>query len=102
MKAIKELVENINDELEDAEKYAKLAVHLKGEDTRLADTYARLAGEELNHSELLHGQAVRLIEAHRAAGNTAPPAMMAVWDWEHKKSVDHKMEIKALMEMYKG
>ena len=102
MKIIKELVENINEELEDAEKYARLAVMYKGEDSRLADTYIRLANEELNHSELLHGQAVRLIEAHRAAGNTAPPVMMAIWEWEHKKSIDHKTKVKALIEMYKG
>ena len=102
MKAIKELVENINEELEDAEKYAKLAMHYKSEDSRLADTYSRLSSEELGHSEQLHAHAVRIIEAYRAAGNVAPPAMMAVWDWEHKKSVEHKMEIKALMEMYKG
>ena len=102
MKEIKELVENINEELEDAEKYARLAVMYKDEDSRLADTYVRLANEELNHSELLHGQAVRMIEAHRAAGNTAPPVMMAIWDWEHKKSIDHKTKVKALIEMYKG
>lgn len=102
MKEIKELVEHINEEMEDSEEYIKLALHHKDTDARLADTYARLAGEEMNHSELLHGQAVRLIEEHRAAGHTPPAAMLAVWEWEHKKAVDHKMKIKAIMEMYKG
>jgi ferritin len=102
MKEIKELVENINEELEDAEKYARLAVMYKSEDSRLADTYVRLANEELNHSELLHGQAVRIIEAYKAAGQTAPPAMMAVWEWEHKKSIDHKAKVKSMIDMYKS
>jgi hypothetical protein len=102
MKAIEELAEHISEELDDAEEYIKLALHYKDTDSKLADTYARLSQEEINHSEHLHAQAVRLIEAHRAAGHTLPAAMVAVWDWEHKKSIDHKARVKSLIEMYKN
>lgn len=102
MKEIKELVEHIREEMEDAEDYIRLALHYKDTDTRLADTYARLASEEVTHAEHLHGQAARIIDAHKAAGHTAPPAMMAVWEWEHDKAIDHKAKIKSMMDMYKN
>lgn len=102
MKEIKELVEHIHEEMEDAEDYIKLALHYKETDSRLADTYARLAQEEIGHADHLHGQAVRIIDAHRAAGHTPPAAMLAVWEWEHKKSIDHKAKVKSMMDMYKN
>ena len=56
MKEIKELVEHIHEEMEDAEDYIKLALHYKETDSRLADTYARLAQEEIGHADHLHGR----------------------------------------------
>lgn len=102
MREIKELVEHIHEEMEDAEDYIRLALHYKDTDTKVADVYCRLASEELTHAEHLHGQAVRIIEAYKAAGQTAPPAMMAVWEWEHKKSIDHKAKVKSMIDMYKS
>lgn len=102
MKEIKELVEHIHEEMEDAEDYIKLALHHKDSDTRLSDTYARLAQEEIGHADHLHGQAVRIIDAYKIAGHTPPAAMIAVWEWEHKKSIDHKAKVKSMLDMYKG
>ena len=43
MKKIKCLVENICEEIEDAEKYAKEAMRMKTEDLELSKAYAELA-----------------------------------------------------------
>ncbi len=101
MKEIKLLVEDIREELEGAEHYAKLAAQYKTDDKALADTYATMASQELNHVDMLHAQAVRLINEQRASGVVAPASMQAVWDWEHELMVDKTAKIRALLDMYK-
>lgn len=102
MKIIKCLVEDIQEELEGAEHYAKLATQYKDEDRELADVYAKLANVELDHVDALHAQAVRMIKAQKAAGAETPAPMQAVWDWEHGKMVDTTARIKTMLSMYRG
>lgn len=102
MKVIKCLVEDIREELEGAEHYAKLATQYRDEDRELADVYAKLANVELDHVDALHGQAVRIIKTWKSAGNEVPASMQAVWDWEHGKMVDTTARIKTMLTMYRG
>lgn len=103
MKIIKNLVEDIEEELEGAEHYAKLATQYKVDDRTLADTYAKLAGIELDHVNALHEQVVRIIKDWKAtSGKETPAPMQAVWDWEHSKMVDITARIKSMLDMYKG
>ena len=102
MKEIKCLVENIKDELEGAEHYAKLALQHKDTDRQLADIYAKLAGVESEHVTILHDQVVRLIKEYKAEGKDVPPAMQAVYDWEHEKMIDNLTRVKSIMSMYRG
>lgn len=97
MKEIKTLVELIKDELSGAEHYAKLSVMLRDTDRVLSDTYTKLAKEELVHVSTLHAQVVRLIKAKNAAGVETPPAMQAVWDWEHGQMIDQETRIKTML-----
>lgn len=102
MKIIKGLVEDINEETEGAEHYAKLATQYKVDDRALADTYAKLAAVELDHVNLLHDQVVRIIKDWKAtSGKEVPVSMQAVWDYEHQRSIDKVAKIKALLEIYK-
>ena len=102
MKVIKTLVEDIRDEMEGAEHYAKLATQYKDEDRLLAENYAKLAEIELGHVNSLHDQAVRLIKEQKAAGVETPVSMQAVWDWEHEKMVDEVAKIKMLLSSYRS
>lgn len=103
MKIIKHLVEDINEELEGAEHYAKLATQHKDDDRALADVYAKLAGVELEHVNTLHGQVVRIIKEWKATSGKEPPAaMQVIWDYEHERSIDKAAKIKTLLDMYKG
>lgn len=102
MKVIKTIVENIEEETDGAENYAKLATQYKETDKLLADTYAKLAGVELDHVNLLHDQVVRIIKDWKAtSGKEVPTSMQAVWDYEHQRSIDKVAKIKALLEIYK-
>ena len=101
MRKIACIVKDIKEELEGAEHYAKLATQYKDDDKPLADAYATMATQELNHVDTLHAQVVRVIQDYRAKGNTPPEAMMAVWDWEHESMVSHTAKVKMLLEMYR-
>lgn len=98
MREIKLLSELIREELDDATKYAKLAVQYKDSERRIGDAFANLARAELDHSSILHEQAVTLI---RAFQGTPPKAMQIVWDWEHERQMKQTQEIKILLDMYK-
>lgn len=100
MKMIAEIVEDIREELEGAEHYAKKATQYKDQDRRLAGMYADIANQELNHVDALHTQAVRLIQDQRATGTEPPAGMQAVWDWEHSHMMEHVSRVKVLLEMY--
>lgn len=101
MKEIKMLVEDIHEELEGAEHYAKLATQYRDTDRALADTYATMATQELSHVDALHNQAVRKIKEYRAESGSEPPAsMQAVWDWEHDKMTDHVVRVRTLLDVY--
>lgn len=102
MKEIKELVEHIHEETEDAEKYAKLAAKYKDTDKELSDTYAYLAEEELGHMNKLHAHAVRLIRRAKDSGVEVPTAMQAIWDWEHEKNMSHVAKVKMLLSTVKS
>lgn len=102
MKVIKEIVEMIEEEACGAEQYAKKAMQYKDEDKALADTFAKLAETELQHVDLLHAQVVRIIKAWQAKGNEVPPAIEAVYDYAHQKSIDHVARVKILINMYYG
>lgn len=102
MKIIKNLVEDINEELEGAEHYAKLATQYKIDDRALADVYAKLAGVELDHVNALHEQVVRIIKDWKAtSGKEVPEPMQAVYNWEHEKMVDTSAKIKTMLSMYR-
>lgn len=99
MKIIKQLVEQIEDELCVAEEYADLALKHKDTQKSLADTYYRLATQELDHSATLHDEAVAQIQAYTGV---VPEAMQAVWDWEHEQAIEREKEIRIALQMYRN
>lgn len=103
MKQIKELVENIRDEISGAEKYAKAATQYKDTERMLAETYAKMADAELGHVDVLHSQVVRIIREYKEQSKSeAPASMQAVWDWEHEHMIDSISRIKQLLSMYRA
>lgn len=102
MEIIKCLVENIRDEMHDAEKYAKLAMKYKAEYPEMADTFVTLSKQEVNHATMLHNHAERVIRNYRDENGDPPAAMMAVYDWEHEKMIDAMARTKALQDMVAG
>jgi hypothetical protein len=101
MKEIKLLMEHIEDELEDAHTYAELALEYKEADPETAELFYKLSGEEMNHMNALHKAVVSHIEEYRKQKGEPPEAMMAVYEYLHKRDVERAEKIGVLQNMYK-
>lgn len=101
MKVIKMLMEHIEDELEDAHTYAELALEYKSPDLELSDLFYRLSGEEMNHMNSLHKAVVAHIDDYRKKKGEPPEAMMAVYEYLHKRDIERAEEVGVLQAMYR-
>lgn len=101
MKIIKELEELIEEEIHDVKKYAKLAAEVKAEHPGLAQVFYNLSTQEDTHQAALHDEVVKIIEMHRRTHGEPPAAMMAVYDYVHKKHIDALAEARRYQEIYR-
>lgn len=101
MKIIKELEELIEEEIHDVKKYAKLAAEVKADHPGLAQVFYNLSTQEDTHQAALHDEVVKIIEAHRRTHGEPPAAMMAVYDYVHKKHIDALAEARRYQEIYR-
>lgn len=102
MKLIRDLEEYIEDEIGDIEKYAKMAIAVKDEYPNLAQTLYTISTQEDIHQAAIHSEVVKIIQEHRKLHGEPPAAMMAVYDYLHKKHIEKLAEARKFQEMYKG
>lgn len=101
MKILKELIEKANDTLEEVEWYAEKAHHLRAEHRALADAYIEVAETHIEIYSKLHKKMLACIEEEKKDGIPVPPAMLAIWEYEHEKLVKEFAEAKFMVEEYK-
>lgn len=66
----------------------------------MADTFDKMARQKLENINLLHTHVVRTINSHKQQGGEVPPAMQAVWDYEHENMIEWIARINVLIGMY--
>lgn len=93
MKEFEELIDQIEEELEDATNYAWKAMHYKAKDIELSNTYSELARQELAHAEMLCTQTERIVRMHKDEHKD----IETIWNWHHKKTMSKKHHIRSLM-----
>lgn len=101
MKIIKVLEELIEDEIHDVKKYAKLAVEHKEDRPALAQVFFNLSTQEDGHQAALHTEVVKIIEEYRRKNGEPPAAMMAVYEYVHKKHIDALAKARVYQDLYK-
>lgn len=102
MKIIRDLEELIEEEIHDVKKYAKMAVELKVEHPGLAQVLYTLSTQEDSHQAALHGEIVKIIEQYKRTSGDPPAAMMAVYEYLHKRSIDKLADARRYQEIYKS
>lgn len=102
MQLIKDLEELIEDEVHDVKKYAKVAIELKADHPQIAQVLYTISTQEEGHQQMLHGEVVKLIENHRKLHGEPPAAMLAVYDYIHKRHIEKMAEAKRYQEMYRN
>jgi len=93
---IKKIAMQIVEELMDSQKYIDLAVKMKEDYPRLADTYRDLSADELDHAARLHKAGSELVEADDEDADVAK----IIWDWETERMEKWEQSIRVLHEMY--
>ena len=97
MKIIQDLSDMIEEEILDAQKYARCYLAYKEDDPELSRTFSMLSQAELGHVEMLHTQVVRLIRAFRESKGDPPPNMLAIYEYLHKRHIDKVSEVKLML-----
>ena len=100
MKLIKDLEEMIEDEISDIKKYAKMAAEVKDQHPSLAQVLFTISTQEASHQSMIHAEVVKIIEDHRRLHGEPPVAMMAVYDYVHKRHIEAMAEARRYQEEY--
>ena len=102
MKIISKLSDLIEEELNDADKYIRLALDTREDNYALSATFYKLSLEEINHMKMLHEQVVAIINEYRKDNGDPPERMQAIYDYLHGKHINKANEIMITQALYKG
>lgn len=102
MKLIKKLEELIEDEIHDIGHYAEMAAEVKAEHPGLAQVLYTISTQEDAHQAALHTEVVKLIEEYRRTKGDPPAAMLAVYDFLHKRHIENLAEARRYQDIYKN
>lgn len=101
MRIIQILSERIEEELDDSFEYIEMAIQYKEEFPQVAKTFYELSMEEMRHMEMLHIEVAALIKKHREEHGEPPAAMLAVYEYLHKKDIEKSAKIKLLQNHFR-
>ena len=102
MEIIKRLSEQIDEELEGAEAYAKCALKHRDEHPTLARVYHEMSLDEMRHVDMLHAEIVKLIEEYRKTHGEPSAVMKYVYEYLHEKQIEEANEVKMYQSQYRG
>lgn len=101
MQLVKDIVEEIDDELCGAKKYVKMANKYKKEYPQIANMYYEMSLVEMTHVDKLHNAVVSLINDLKVKGVEIDSNMMAIYDYLHEKAIEKATKIKVMQEEFK-
>ena len=101
MKIIEILSDLINEEICDAEHYAKLALEYKETYPDTSSLFNTLSHDELKHMESLHTAVTKIINSIPEKDDDRTEAMKIAYDILHRKAIEETKEVYILQNMYR-
>ena len=98
MKIIEKLSDMIDEEIGDAEKYARCYIAYRDEYPQLATLFKTLSVEELEHERRLHDAVVQIINDYSQT-EEVPDDMQAIYDYVHRKQIERVANVKIMQNM---
>ena len=99
MTRIKNLADQMKEEVESAKDYAEEYLTFKAKDNSMwANRYKEMAQDELKHANYLHERAVAEID-ELSKVYTPPTEMMEKWEHSHKEFIEKVAWIKQMLTM---
>lgn len=99
MYQLKMMMNQMQDELKDAQKYINCAMEYKDKDKMLAEMYYNLSTQEMKHHDEIMAHATRILKEHPAYDKDK---MQIIFDWEKEREMEWAKDIKMKQAMYKG
>lgn len=93
---IKEILDDLFDEVEGSRHYAKWAIKVRDEDKELADAFSEMSKQEAIHAERLMTQGCRIVKRPDIDDGTK-----AVWNYAREKAAEMLGDARSLQAQYK-
>ena len=100
MRVIKDLSEEIEKTLDQAECNIKKAMEYKDDYPVASRAFFNKSVMLMDSIKLQHDAAVALIEAYKKEKGEPPAPMMAIYNYMHERHINKTLAIKSLQEMY--
>lgn len=102
MENIIDLLEEMDEEIEGAKKYAKMAVKCaEMKHSSCASTYSSMAEQELDHYEKLHNMVVDHIHNMKEDESGEAKAVKAMYEYHHKGQVKEIAHVRYILSQAK-
>lgn len=101
MKTIRVLSEVIEDALEFAEERIDEAMDIKADSPEAARVLGDFAESVMDWVTNVHTVVAKIISDYRKTNGEPPEAMMYVYNYLHKKHIDHAAKVRAMYQMYR-
>lgn len=100
MKAIKEITDDMLEEIHDAKHRIKRAMEFKTLHPDIAQRESEIAAQELIHAEKDHKSVVELIEAYKKTKGDPPEYMLEFWKEKHEHYMEKYACVKYMIELF--
>ena len=101
MELIRQLAEQMEDEICDSKHYAKWAVEVKDKYPELAETLYTISLQEEKHMQMLHDETEKIISVLKQKNVSISPDMLAIYEYLHKRQIPEREHALRYQELYK-
>jgi hypothetical protein len=99
MTKIKEMIDDLKEEIDGAKCYAEKALESKISNSSRYSKYKSMAEQELEHASIIHEFLVEDINSLKAVYPNPPQYMMEEWEKSHKYYIEKVAWIKMMLSM---